>query len=178
MVGKPSMNPDVKNQIVEAGKKTRFKKGQKLSEQTKERMKGRTPWNKGIKGLQYSPKTQFKKGMIPWNKGLGVATEIQRIRMSDEYKRWRLKIFKRDNYTCKKCNIRGGELEVHHKKPVCLFPELIMDDDNAETVHKDCHKKIHKKMKLNQHIVKKYKEMKTLGYSACVQPGRRKRIDS
>ena len=41
-----------------------------------------------------------------------------------------------------------------------------MDDDNAETVHKDCHKKIHKKMKLNQHIVKKYKEMKTLGYSA------------
>ena len=27
-----------------------------------------TAWNKGIKGTNFSPGTQFKKGLIPWNK--------------------------------------------------------------------------------------------------------------
>ena len=28
------------------------------------------PWNKGIQGIHFSPKTEFKKGITPWNKGL------------------------------------------------------------------------------------------------------------
>ena len=44
--------------------------------------KGHIPWNKGLKGIHlskktefkkgshYSPKTEFKKGQSPWNKGL------------------------------------------------------------------------------------------------------------
>ena len=168
MIGEPARNKDRKSLIdnlLKAGKNTRFKKGQKFSKQMKEKMKGKIPWNKGTIGIMEKSTTSFKKGQTPWNKGLGVATEVQRIRMSDKYKQWAKKILLRDNYICQKCKGRGGKLEVHHKKPVCLFPELIMSDDNAETVHKDCHYKIHKKMKLNQHIIKKYREMKTLGYN-------------
>ena len=43
--------------------------GKKLSEEAKQKMKGRVPWNKGKKGLQKASSTSFKKGSIPWNKG-------------------------------------------------------------------------------------------------------------
>lgn len=33
-------------------------------------MYGKTPWNKGVKGLRVSPETEFKKGQTAWNKGL------------------------------------------------------------------------------------------------------------
>lgn len=30
--------------------------------------KGKTPWNKNLKGIHLSPATEFKKGIIPWAK--------------------------------------------------------------------------------------------------------------
>ena len=38
------------------------------------------------------------------------------LRNCVEYISWRTECFKRDNYTCQECNVRGGEIEVHHKK--------------------------------------------------------------
>lgn len=54
-------------------------RGMKWSEEAKIKLKGRKPWNKGIKtdgfgtpiqnGEHLSKATEFKKGFIPWNKG-------------------------------------------------------------------------------------------------------------
>lgn len=53
------------------------RKGYKVPEKTKEKLRGRTPWNKGMK-FEYKPrpaakgritKNQFKKNRTPWNKG-------------------------------------------------------------------------------------------------------------
>lgn len=38
------------------------------------------------------------------------------IRNLEYNKKWRKAVFKRDNYTCEDCNVRGGNLEAHHKK--------------------------------------------------------------
>jgi len=43
------------------------------------------------------------------------------IRTSLENKQWVRGVFKRDNYTCQECFIRGCELEAHHKKPFAII---------------------------------------------------------
>jgi predicted restriction endonuclease len=59
-----------------------------------------------------------------------------------EYKQWRKKVFQKDKFTCQNCGDKiGGNLEAHHIKPRFLFPELIFDINNGQTLCKDCHKK-------------------------------------
>lgn len=49
-----------------------------------------------------------------WNGG---KTHIRKsIRGLSEYELWRNEVFKRDNYICQECDVRGGDLEAHHKK--------------------------------------------------------------
>ena len=58
-----------------------------------------------------------------------------------EYKRWRVSVFERDNYTCVLCgDNRGGNLEADHIKPRYTHPELTFDTANGRTLCKPCHK--------------------------------------
>jgi 5-methylcytosine-specific restriction endonuclease McrA len=61
---------------------------------------------------------------------------------SARYKHWRRGVFTRDNYTCQSCFQRGGNLEAHHIKPFCQFPQLTYDLNNGQTLCVDCHKQI------------------------------------
>lgn len=49
-------------------RKSKKLSGYRHSEETKKKMLGRTPWNKGLQGLHLSPDTEFKIGVKPWNK--------------------------------------------------------------------------------------------------------------
>ncbi len=85
-------------------------------------------------GLAHSgSKSPFWKG--------GVSEENKRIRASLNFKLWRESVFKRDNWTCQECNIRGNELHPHHIKPFALFPELRFAIDNGITLCAPCHRK-------------------------------------
>jgi len=53
-------------------------------------------------------------------------------------------VFLRDNYTCQKCNIKGGSLHCHHIDPVANNPIESADIDNCITLCRGCHKKVHK----------------------------------
>lgn len=114
-------------------------------------------------------KSSFKKGMIPWNKGLknhlsektkekirdklrmwignkrynykGTTPELERLRKSSQYKLWRKEVFERDDYTCRFCGKRGGDLHADHEKPFAFFSELRFVIDNGRTLCEDCHRK-------------------------------------
>jgi len=99
--------------------------------------KGQVAWHKGKKLPELSGKNSphWKGGLTPLNK---------LIRGSLEYRLWRESVFKRDNYTCIWCGIRGnqtgGYLEADHIKPFAYFPELRFAIDNGRTLCKPCHK--------------------------------------
>jgi hypothetical protein len=134
-------------------------KGRFVSEETRKKMsiglKGRTPWNKGKTGLQVG----WNKGGTSWHKGLklpqfsgensatwkgGITPEHVQIRNSIEYTLWRNSVFSRDNFTCQKTGVRGGNLIAHHIYNFADYPELRFAIDNGITLSLESHKQFHK----------------------------------
>jgi len=91
----------------------------------------------------------WKGGIFKYSKSLR-----QKIYTSLEYKIWRNEVYRRDNYTCQRCDIRSKNLQAHHVKKVkdiisdnniVLFEDAIeckelWDVNNGLTCCKDCHK--------------------------------------
>lgn len=117
--------------------------------------------NKGIK----RPYVSIRNRLFPnignkngnW-KG-GISPVINNIRRCLKYRQWVSDVFTRDDFTCMKCNIRGGNLEAHHIKS---FSDIIKENNidtfekamnceelwnlnNGETLHILCHNDKHKK---------------------------------
>lgn len=51
---------------------------------------------------------------------------------------WREAVFARDNWTCQKCKIMGGELNPHHIKNFAECPELRTSIENGITLCEKC----------------------------------------
>jgi len=108
-----------------------FHTGRKHSKATKEKLRKA---NLGKKHPEFSGERH------PMWKG-GVTSIYKKIRKSPEYIAWRESVFKRDNYTCLHCGIKGGVLNADHIKPFATHPKLRLDIDNGRTLCEPCHKK-------------------------------------
>lgn len=88
----------------------------------------------------------------------GITPFRNQIRGCSLYKRWRDSVFQRDNWTCCRCGVRGGDLNAHHRTP---FREIVerygiseleqaiacaelWDISNGETLCESCHSAIPK----------------------------------
>lgn len=74
----------------------------------------------------------------------GISGERARTMATSKYKEWRLSVFKRDGYKCKKCNVNSNTLEAHHIYEFANNPNKIIEIGNGITFCKSCHKKFHK----------------------------------
>jgi len=104
-----------------------WQKGRNKSEEFKEKCRRKKPEQNG----------NWKGGITPLNK---------RIRSSEIFKKWREKVFKRDNYICQECGIKSQKgikviLHAHHIKPFAKFTKLRFEINNGLTLCKKCHSK-------------------------------------
>lgn len=74
-----------------------------------------------------------------WKGGKTSASKLAKT--SAEYKEWRMKVFVRDGFKCQVCGKTGNNIEAHHIKEQCNYPELRYDVNNGITLCHECHKK-------------------------------------
>lgn len=129
-------------------------KGRKLTEEHKRKIKENHSryWSnhemskKHIKKLIKASKPyQSGKNHPNW-KG-GITPILKKLRCVRKYKLWREAVFKRDNYTCRKCFIRGGKINADHIIPFAKLVyeknwKLLWNIDNGRTLCKPCHGEI------------------------------------
>jgi hypothetical protein len=104
--------------------------------------KGQVAPTKGIKYSQERIKAMSGENAPNWQGGR--TSFLKRQRVSLNFRNWRTAVFERDDYTCQKCSIRGGELHPHHIKSFSLYEDLRFDVENGSTLCKSCHMSYHK----------------------------------
>lgn len=92
-------------------------------------------------GVPSTSSTKFKPGKeSPKWKG-GITPENKKLR--DIFRSlFKMRILKRDNFTCQICKIRGGKLQVDHIKDWASHPNLRFENSNCRTVCMSCHYEI------------------------------------
>lgn len=100
--------------------------------------------NRGVSHM-HTKEAHLKKSLSitgegHWNWQGGITPKNKTDRNNIKYKNWRESVFKRDNYTCQICGIRGKELQADHIKPFAYFPKLRLNIDNGRTLCVECHK--------------------------------------
>ncbi len=107
-----------------------------------------------------------KRGKETSNWRGGTTAINKRIRGTNHYKEWRIKVFTRDKYSCQECGNKCSEknpvyLNAHHIRSFKDCPLLRFDVNNGITLCQPCHKKIQtKESEYIQYFLKKIENQK------------------
>lgn len=104
--------------------------------------------SEAIKGVMAGEKhPQYgKRGSLSHHYNPNIPDEVrEEKRKRPEYKDVVDKCFERDNWTCQKCGVRGGNINAHHIENWKDHPDKRYNLDNLVTLCEKCHKQFHSK---------------------------------
>ena len=110
------------------------------------------PFQKGHKinvGRKCLKETRIKisdaqKGERGYNWKGGIEKENKKIHHSVEFRLWREAVFARDNWTCQKTKVKGGNIHPHHIQNFSQYHEFRFALNNGITLSKEAHLEFHK----------------------------------
>ncbi|CAB4125030.1 Nuclease associated modular domain 3 [uncultured Caudovirales phage] len=88
--------------------------------------------------------------------------EGTRIRQSAEGKAWTYDVLAKSNFTCDKCQARGGSLVAHHLNGFNSFPDQRFLPENGICLCEDCHETFHTQFGKGDNTSEQYQEFKTV----------------
>lgn len=105
----------------------------------------RTPW---LKGKELPKEIKIKISCTHRDIDVNQFDDFKHINKNQDRRKFSYLLFskqtfERDDYTCQKCNTKGGYLHAHHKNGFNSFPEQRFKLSNLITLCKDCHDKFH-----------------------------------
>lgn len=135
-------------------------RGRRISDEHKRKismaMKGKIP-----KNLSLINANKNGSNNPAWRGGL--TSKNYRLRRSNKFKLWRESVYKRDDYTCQICSIRGSILNPHHLDSFGKYKEKRFDPQNGITLCATCHQAFHKLYGYQENNEKQFKEYRRSG---------------
>lgn len=101
------------------------------------------------------------RGKNHWNYKSDDSSSNQRQRLWSETREWRNEVLERADYTCQKCQQRGGRLTAHHIYAWATYPDKRFDIDNGSCLCKACHREFHNIYGTRKSVHKEYKKWVT-----------------
>lgn len=108
-------------------------------------------FQQGARCIKCGAKKRSGKNHFNYNPNLtDEEREKNKTRLSEYiYKKWRTKVYKKDNYLCQKCFQKGKYLNAHHIESWASNRDLRLIQSNGITLCQDCHIKFHQKYGYN-----------------------------
>lgn len=147
----------VRDKISQSHKKKGIKppsnKGKKFTKQHVQKIIASKKANGSIYHTQETIEKIQKSRKKHYDKVGRISNLTNRIKRTKKYKSWREAVYKKDDYTCVFCGVRGGQLEADHiiqkakyfkdcdnDYNKCMDYPPLWNVDNGRTLCKDCHK--------------------------------------
>jgi len=75
-----------------------------------------------------------------------------------EIRKWRNKVYERDNYTCQICHEQGGKLNAHHLYSWDKYEDKRFDIENGITLCEQCHRGFHSSYGYGRNTIIQFEE--------------------